>query len=96
VFLIDEKILQDHEQAIVPVFHLTQRFLVPLVKRAGGITCDHEHSAPNGEVKPAGIEGQLHLAGKHGWVGMEQQDNQTHASKSGERGVPATEVIGGI
>ncbi len=52
VFLVGKKVLQDDQHAVVAFFHLPQRLLIALVKRAGRISRDHQHAAPNRQIKP--------------------------------------------
>ncbi len=95
IFLIGKKVLQDRQHAIVAVFHLPQCFLIPLIESAGHVACDHEHSAPKGEVEPAGIKRQLDLAIESYRVHENQQNYQNYTGQSSESGVSSAKVIGG-
>jgi len=83
-------LLQDHQHAVVAILRAGECLLVALVKRAHGVSGDHQNSSPDGKVKIAAVEGQIALAAEHGGVEEGQQHDQDHTGAGRQRGVAAS------
>src|SRR5579872_7619035 len=96
VLLVSKKILQDHQHAVITVFHFTQRLLVALVKCSGDVTGDHENYTPECEIEPARVKRQIYAAREHAGIYVDQQHDQDDACDGSQSGVAASKVIGRI